>query len=354
MKTTLCVSFGCYAMVGVACSDAQGESAVPEQSSVTIGWLAQGAQDDFFDLSRSGANLAAEELSDEGTEVEVILLDADERTPEAQRARVEAAIDLGVDALDVSVSNPEVLTPAINDAVDAGIPVITFDSDAPASKRSTFYGISNWEAAVHAARLLGGMMDAQGKVAIMSEAGPAPGTLSPSLVYVERMDGFRTTLAEEFPNIEVVSIATCSRSDERDKAGCTGILEEVTAHHPDVAGWYLAKSRALRESDLASLAPNWSAKALSGRIAVVGFDAPRDALHAVEQGLCDALITQDYFGWGYDVVHLSHEVLTAGRELDAFTDSEFEVVCASNVHQLIDMWEMPDFRSPLDECDFLK
>jgi hypothetical protein len=43
----------------------------------------------------------------------------------------------------LSVSSAELLTPVINDLVDMDITVVTFESDAPDSKRSAFVGTNN-------------------------------------------------------------------------------------------------------------------------------------------------------------------------------------------------------------------
>jgi ribose transport system substrate-binding protein len=355
MKTHFAPHLVVFSVLAFAagCSNDDSKDAAAEK--VTIGWLAKGSTNTFFDLSRRAAVLAAQDLSSaSGREVEVVLLDAEETTPEAQLARAESAIDMGVDALAISVLNPDMLTPAIDEAVDSGIPVLTFDSDAPNSKRSTFYGISNQAGAESAARILGDLMGGEGKVAIMTAAGTMPGTLSTSQTYVERMGGFLDTMAAEFPNIEVVETTTCSKDDETNKAGCTGILEETMATHPDITGWYLSRGRVLREQELETLAPVWSAGVHAGDIKVVGFDAPEDALHSVQNGLVHALITQDFFGWGYDVVNLSFDVVTFGRNLEPFTDSQFDIVCANNIDQLVSMWDAQDFRSTLDACDLVK
>jgi ribose transport system substrate-binding protein len=48
-----------------------------------------------------------------------------------------------VDGMSISVIDANAVRDAINAAVDAGIPVITFDSDCPGSKRRTFYAVSD-------------------------------------------------------------------------------------------------------------------------------------------------------------------------------------------------------------------
>jgi ribose transport system substrate-binding protein len=329
------------------------EDASEEQAPVTIGWLAKGSANDFFDLSRHAAQLAADDLtSASGREVTVELLDSEETTPEAQAERVRAAIDMPVDALAISSLDPAIVGPSIDEAVAAGIPVITFDSDAPESDRLTYYGINNLAGAELCARILGEQMGGQGQVAIMT-AGSAPGVLSTSQTYVDRMAGFQDVLAAEYPDIEIVSTTVCSNTDADTRNGCADILEEVVAQYPDITGWYLSRGRVLREATLGDLAPNWAAGVLAGTTTVVGFDLPQDALPAVQAGLAQAVVNQDYFGWGYDVVSLAFDVVTQNRQVEDFTDSGLDVVCPNNVDQVASMWESQDFRQALTPCDLL-
>jgi ABC-type sugar transport system substrate-binding protein len=58
--------------------------------------------------------------------------------PVSQVAEIESWIIEKVDCIMVSAADPDALTPIINKAVKAGIVVVTFDSDAPYSKRHVF------------------------------------------------------------------------------------------------------------------------------------------------------------------------------------------------------------------------
>jgi ribose transport system substrate-binding protein len=62
------------------------------------------------------------------------------------------AIAAKVDGIGVSVIQPDALQPTIDKAVDGGIPVITFDSDAPKSKRLAYIGTNNYQAGVEAGK----------------------------------------------------------------------------------------------------------------------------------------------------------------------------------------------------------
>jgi hypothetical protein len=72
-----------------------------------------------------------------------------------------------------SALNGDFLTETINRAVDAGIPVVTWDSDAPNSKRLAVYGVGD----VESGRILGEqaitLLNGKGKVAMITGVGAA-------------------------------------------------------------------------------------------------------------------------------------------------------------------------------------
>lgn len=68
----------------------------------------------------------------------------------------------------VSVSDPAVIQPDIDAAMGQGIPVITVDSDAPASKRLTFVGTDNYKAGLMGAQLAVKQLQGKGNVVVFS------------------------------------------------------------------------------------------------------------------------------------------------------------------------------------------
>ena len=59
-----------------------------------------------------------------------------------QKEILELYITQRVDGIAISALNGDFLTDTINRAVDSGIPVVTWDSDAPKSKRLAFCGVA--------------------------------------------------------------------------------------------------------------------------------------------------------------------------------------------------------------------
>src|SRR5690606_21756449 len=68
----------------------------------------------------------------------------------------------------VSAIDPEAMNSAIDKAVEAGIPVVLFDSGAPGSKAFSFLGTNNYNAGVIAAHEMAALTDQQGEVAIIT------------------------------------------------------------------------------------------------------------------------------------------------------------------------------------------
>jgi ribose transport system substrate-binding protein len=68
----------------------------------------------------------------------------------------------------VSAADPTVMQPDIDAAIGQGIPVITVDSDAPASKRLTFIGTDNYRAGLMGAQLAVNQLQGKGNVAVFT------------------------------------------------------------------------------------------------------------------------------------------------------------------------------------------
>jgi len=275
-----------FALLLPACaSDAE-----KPKPAVEIAWISKGRCNSFFDISRFGTRLASQELVARGeVDLTVELLEPEDcpgtpatlvavpeecTTAAAQMARVEEAIDRHVDAIAISVSSPDCLTPLLDRAVEQGIKVLTFDADAPGSRRHVYYGMDNQAAGRLVARELADLLGDSGKVAIqtsMSKDADGAYHLSTSASYVDRMAGIEAELAEH-PDVELVATVPCIGNDPLDPT-CATELESLLATEPDLEGLVLSRGKVLREVDLAENAPDFTASVASGQLRSVGFDA---------------------------------------------------------------------------------
>jgi simple sugar transport system substrate-binding protein len=112
---------------GGAEGDTEGtedEVELTQESDITIAMVTHGDGGSFWSVAQQGAEDAASDL---GIQVEYTESNND---PEEQAQLIEAAVTAGVDGLAVSAPNPEAIADAVQQAVDAGIPVITLNSGA--------------------------------------------------------------------------------------------------------------------------------------------------------------------------------------------------------------------------------
>lgn len=349
-----------------------GSQEASEEAAVRIGWISKGQCNTFFDISRFGARLAEVELGEESERaVQVELFEPDDCAAEvdpaltegvseaclpaaAQMAAVQAARDAGVDAIAISVANPSCLAPLLDDAVQDGAKVVTFDSDAPESQRHTHYGMDNEAGARLAVSTLASLIGGKGQVAIQTSMTlDADGNLmlSSSTSYVDRMSGIAAEL-EKFPELELVATVPCMGGEVSD-AACAAELEKVLVEYPDLKGFVLARGKMLRELDLKDKAPLLTERVESGALHSVAFDAPDDALENIGDRYADMVIAQKQFGWGYDVVRLAYQMVADEFEPPPFYDSGWYLVCPDNVDTYARMWGEHDFREQLGACAIL-
>ena len=84
---------------------------------------------------------------------------------------LEQVIALNPTGMAVTCMDADAYVDPINNAIDAGIPIVTFDSDSPNSKRTTFLGTSNYQAGVTAADYIGEKLGGKGRVACLTRTG---------------------------------------------------------------------------------------------------------------------------------------------------------------------------------------
>ena len=141
----------------------------------------------FFDQARDGCKAAEAELAD----LECLYTGPGEHSEEEQVQIVEDLVTRRVDGIAVAPSNAPAMARAFERAREAGIPVITWDSDLlPEDRhlRATYIGTENRELGVEQARALQRLAPGGGTLCIQS-GGPAAQNLN------ERMQGIRDTLS---------------------------------------------------------------------------------------------------------------------------------------------------------------
>lgn len=137
----------------------------------------------FFDVARDGCLKRAKELGN----VECIYKGPVEHEPATQAQIIQDFVTQKVDGLAISVADVAAMTKSIEAATAAGIPVITFDADAPGSKRIAYIGTNNKDFGLALGKQLAQLRPDGGKYAVVS-GGPGAKNLA------ERVDGVRESL----------------------------------------------------------------------------------------------------------------------------------------------------------------
>jgi ribose transport system substrate-binding protein len=104
--------------------------------AITLGLVAKSQGNPVFQAARVGAEDAARELSARmNLNIKIDWRTPNEEDAQKQAEAIEQLVLAGAEGIAVSCSDANKLTDAINRAVRDGVPVATFDSDAPASQR---------------------------------------------------------------------------------------------------------------------------------------------------------------------------------------------------------------------------
>jgi ribose transport system substrate-binding protein len=88
--------------------------------------------------------------------------------PKAERDALDQAVQQKVTGILLAVTDPALLKDSIDKAVGAGIPVITIDSDAPASKRLFFIGTNNYQLGVTGGQRLAQELKGKGNAVVFT------------------------------------------------------------------------------------------------------------------------------------------------------------------------------------------
>ncbi len=257
-----------------------------DKPSYKIGLIAKSESNPVFIAARVGAEDAAKELSAKyNIDVTIVWRTPAEEDAQKQASFIEQLVVAGVDGMAISCSDASKVTPAINKAVDRGILVACFDSDAPASKRFVYHGIDDAECGKAVMREMAAIVGASGgKIAILAGNQTAPNLQA-------RVRGVKEELAKH-PGFKLVDVYY-HRETAQDAAAK---VQEVQTTNPDIVGWVMVGGWPLFSDALMSWSP--------GRVKIVAVDALPAQLKYVEKGIVQSLLAQRVYHWGYRSVEL--------------------------------------------------
>ena len=299
---------------GGAAAPASGGSAAPSGQKLRFAIIPKSLDIPVFNYAKIGAERAAKELGN----IEIIWRAPETANQLRQKEILESFITQRVDGIAISCTNGDFLTPTINKAVEAGIPVITWDADAPKSKRLAFYGVDDFKAgqilAAEAIKLLAG----KGRVAMITSLG--------AYNLQRRLDGVKDGL-KGAPGITVVE--TFDIKEDTVRAG--EIIASATNRYGDLDGWISVGGW-----------PVFTRNALNAinpaKTKVICFDTIPPAPDLVREGRAHVLLGQKYFGWGSETVKLLVGLKKGQQPPSTIIDSGVDIVTKENVDAYVAEW----------------
>src|SRR6266850_4723546 len=148
-----------------------GSPAGTGKKKLTIAVIPKGTTHEFWKSIHAGSNKAANELSGQGTEVEVIWkgpLREDDR--EQQIQVVEGFTAQGVDGIVLAPLDNRALVRPVEEAKRAGVPTVIIDSALESDAIVSFVATDNRKGGVLAADRLGQLLNGKGKVLVLRYA----------------------------------------------------------------------------------------------------------------------------------------------------------------------------------------
>src|SRR5215510_16282753 len=156
MKRLLSIVVSVAAVVAIACGGSQ--SSGPKKLRFAL--IPKALDIPVFDYANKGAQ---REATAEGN-IEVIYRGPDHSDELKQKEILESFIQQKVDGIAISVLNASFLSSTNDKAIDAGIPVVTWDSDPPNSKRIAFYGVDDFSSGQRMGEETGKLLNGKGTV----------------------------------------------------------------------------------------------------------------------------------------------------------------------------------------------
>jgi LacI family transcriptional regulator len=273
-------------------------------------------EDPLWYQVKAGTHAIAHEIREVGMETQWVVPRSWDAT--SQIAVMEELIARRVDGIALAPVDPDTLSKIIDKAVDSGIPVITFNTDAPESQRMCFVGQDSLTAGRVAGALMGEFLNREGKVAIITG-------FHRTLGHRQRLQGFKEQMQKYFPHIEIIGIY--ENHDKPKEA--YNISQKALKSCSDLGGIYVTAGGPFG----AGYAVKDAGK--GGIIKLICFDLLKETIQLIREGIVQASIQQDPFFQGYEPVRILHNYLLTNRKPpEEFVFTNFNIACQGNIEIL--------------------
>jgi len=250
-----------------------------DSGNLAITFLPKNLGNPYFDTSSTGAKEAIDEFS--GTFAEVGPAEA---TPDGQVSYINTLTQQGVGAIAVSANDPEAICDALNEARDAGVKVVTFDSDTNADCRDLFINQATADGIAKVqVDLIAEQIGGAGEIAILSASANATNQNA----WIEMMEEY---LASDYPDITLVETVYGDDDDQTSFDKTAALLQT----HPDLKGIVSPTT-----VGISAAARYLSTSEYKGKVALTGLGTPNQMREYVEDGTVTAFALWNPADLGY-------------------------------------------------------
>ena len=295
---------------------AEGEETPAEEtpaatSDIEVAVVLKTLSSEYWGYVEAGCKAAAEDL---GINVTVVGPGA-ESDIEGQVAQIEQQIGAGCDAIVCAPNDAGAAAGALQAALDAGIPVLSVDTNVGIEGQTTFVGTSNVDAAYEGGKWAIEQVGTDAKaVIIYGQEGDNTSNM--------RREGYQKACDEA--GVEVLS----ALSGQNTTDGATKTMEDLLNAYPDQIDIVLCHN-----DDTAIGAMNACKNAGVTDMTIDGNASAVDLILAGE--MVKATVAQQPYEMGYQVVEAAVKAIN-DEEVEATINAPVEVVTAENGQAYLD------------------
>ena len=239
----------------------------------------------YWQTALAGLNHAASELK-----VKIDMVGPDTYDTKAEHEEFRKAIARKPSGILVSAADAALMTPDINAAVQAGVPVLTLDSDAPESKRVLFVGTDNYNAGTLGGEMLVKLLNGKGNVVVFTMPGQSN--------LEARMHGYKNTF-DSHPGMKITETVDIQGDPTKafDKA------KELIDTKAKVDAIVCLEAIACPE-----VGEVISRQGGGSKIVIIAMDTDQRTISLIQKGVISATIAQKPFTMAYFGVKMVDEL----------------------------------------------
>jgi ribose transport system substrate-binding protein len=289
------------------------------EKSFTIAVVPKGTTHEFWKSIHAGAEKARQELTSQGTRLDLIWkgpLREDDRDQQIQV--VENFMARHVSAIVLAPLDYQALVKPVQNAVAAGVPVVVMDSDLKSDKYVSFVATDNYKGGLLAGTEMGRVLGSKGNVILLRYATGSASTEAREAGFVDAL--------KKFPAIKLISSdqhagATRETAYQVSQNLLNRFGREVNGVFCPCEPPTIAMTKALRDIGLAG-----------GKVKMIGFDAGSQSVLDLKNGDVQALVLQNPVLMGYLGVMTAVKHLR-GEKVEKRIDTGVVLITKENMEQ---------------------